>query len=290
MNWQRVRKWKKYCGRHNYGFKQVDILSHTLSGLAIGTVVASFGKGFRQKSLILLTASIGAALPDLDAISMWSGFDRSIGSWFGLPLSGPEIYSSKLWYAHHGFMHSLAASLFLAYIFTALGLGIKTLWTLASKSKLKLDFPKYKLSLSAFILGYWIHLLEDLPTPSATWGGVNLFWPASSYTGGWGKIWWWNNYDIFLLILAVIALNLLLAGLNYWRSFAIRKMSLIVFCIGFMIASFQINSRDFDFSYHGACPDYALYEARSREIQKEILGEKVFRLMEGFDHSISIYF
>lgn len=96
MNWQRVRKWKKYCGRLNYRIKQVDILSHTLSGLAIGTVVASFGKGFRQKSLILLTASLGAALPDLDAISMWPGFDRSIGSWFGLPLSGPEIYSSKL--------------------------------------------------------------------------------------------------------------------------------------------------------------------------------------------------
>lgn len=88
----------------------------------------------------------------------------------------------------------------------------------------------------------------------------------------------------------MIVVNLLLAGLNRLRPFAIRKMSLIVFCLGFSLALFQIKTRDFNFAYQGACPDYTLYEHESKRIQKEILGERVFRLMESFDQRLKIYF
>ena len=95
----------------------MDILTHTLSGVAIGTVITSFSNnGFRKKTGIILCAGFGAALPDFDAISLWSGFDSTIGKLFGL-ISGKEIYFSKLWYSHHAFMHSIFASLIFAMLF-----------------------------------------------------------------------------------------------------------------------------------------------------------------------------
>ena len=97
----------------------MDILTHTLSGLATATVVASFsdrspvGKGF-----ILLAGAIGGAFPDIDAISMWSKFDETFGTWFNLPFTGREIYSMKLWYSHHSFFHSLPGAVLMSTVFT----------------------------------------------------------------------------------------------------------------------------------------------------------------------------
>ena len=85
----------------------MDILTHTFSGFACGTVVASLHQGsLFDKVCIVLAGSIGGCLPDLDAISLWSGFDHYIGSVLSLP-SGREIYFGKFWYSHHSFMHSL---------------------------------------------------------------------------------------------------------------------------------------------------------------------------------------
>ncbi len=86
----------------------MDILSHSLSGVAFGTVIASFtDKGFKRKAGVVLLSGFGGALPDIDAISLWSKFDTTIGHFFGLAHSGNEIYFSKFWYSHHGAMHSL---------------------------------------------------------------------------------------------------------------------------------------------------------------------------------------
>ena len=51
----------------------MDILSHTFSGMAIGTVAMQFCKGgFREKATVLFFSTLGGFIPDLDAISYWS--------------------------------------------------------------------------------------------------------------------------------------------------------------------------------------------------------------------------
>ena len=55
----------------------MDIISHSLTGLAVGTVCAHFSKDtWRNKVVILCASTLGGALPDLDALSLWSGLQR----------------------------------------------------------------------------------------------------------------------------------------------------------------------------------------------------------------------
>jgi hypothetical protein len=61
-----------------------------------------------------------------------------------------------------------------------------------------------------------------MPTPASTWGGVNFFWPFKTYIGGTGHIWWWNNYDIFLIVVAVIIINLIMAIVQNYRKYPIE--------------------------------------------------------------------
>jgi len=62
---------------------------------------------------------------------------------------------------------------------------------------------KNKLLLIGFFLGFLVHLIEDIPTPASTWGGVNFFYPSKLYIRGIGVIWWWSNYDIFLIVVRI---------------------------------------------------------------------------------------
>ena len=53
----------------------------TLTGVAVGTVIATVsGTSWKHKSLIVFFGGLGGALPDFDAISLWSRFDATIGS------------------------------------------------------------------------------------------------------------------------------------------------------------------------------------------------------------------
>lgn len=265
----------------------MDILTHTLSGIAVGTVISTYSSGsFIQKLKIVLLSGFAGALPDIDAISHWSGFDSTIGALFNLPDTGRDIYSAKYWYSHHAFMHSLFASLLFAGL---IGLVAHILQK-KSKRNWKTTFHQNRLLLLGFILGFSIHLLEDMPTPAASWGGVNFFWPSSSYIGGTGDIWWWNNYDIFLIVVIVIFLNLSLAGVYRIWKFNLRKSTTLVFLLGFSAALFQIKTREFDFAYSGSTSRYQEFEVKSKEIQKELLGDDLFELMEKLDNSLSIYF
>jgi uncharacterized membrane protein len=132
--------------------------------------------------------------------------------------------------------------------------------------------------------------MEDMPTPAATWGGVNFFWPSQHYIGGTGDIWWWNNYDLFLIVVAVILLNLLAYGIKMVLVFDLRKITVGIFAIGFTLALVQIKTRPYDFSYTGHTNRYQELEKKSKKVQREILGEKFYRIMEKFDHSLGIYF
>lgn len=266
----------------------MDIISHTLSGVAVGTVVATISNGsFKEKGLIILAGGFGGALPDFDAISLWSKFDSTIGSILNLEHSGKQIYFGKFWYSHHAAFHSILAPVILICLSIIAGTIFKRrFWT----SKVKANVLKKRYVLFAFFFGYLIHLLEDMPTPSSVWGGVNLFFPGSSYVGGFGKIWWWNNYDLVLIILGVISLNLLINLIPKIPQQLKVKGTIGVFSFGLILSLVQINTRTTDFSYTGHTTNYNQLEAESKLIQREILGDKLFEIMTEIDNKIPLNF
>lgn len=266
----------------------MDIISHTLTGIAVGTVAATISnRSWKSKGLIILAGGLGGALPDFDAISLWSRFDATIGSFLSLSHSGREIYSGKFWYSHHAAFHSLIAPI----IFIFLATSIRGLFSRKYKGFDALNrFKENRFLTLAFFFGFLFHLLEDMPTPASVWGGVNLFFPSSSYIGGFGHIWWWNNYDLVLIIGSVIISNLMvnLIPLRFYK-FKVRS-SLSVFCIGLILFLVQINTRTVDFSYSGPTVNYSELEAQSKQVQKEILGEKLFKFMTAVDNKIPLNF
>ena len=95
----------------------MDILTHAISGLAAGTAVVGISQNRKIGSLKIIGFSgLGAVLPDIDAVSMWSKFDSTFGKLFHLSYSGRTIYSMKLWYSHHGFFHSIVAALLFTFL------------------------------------------------------------------------------------------------------------------------------------------------------------------------------
>ncbi len=267
----------------------MDIISHTLTGIAVGTVLATISKNSgKRKGLIILTGGIGGAIPDFDAISLWSKFDLTIGTFLGLNHSGKEIYFGKFWYSHHAALHSLIAPvvLILTILIVNLILNRKVVSGLNIFKSIKVN----KLLILAFFFGFVFHLLEDMPTPSSVWGGVNLFFPSSIYIGGYGNIWWWNNYDLVLIISSVIALNLLVNILpNRFLKFK-RWFCISVFFLGLGLFIFQTKTRPVDFSYIDHTTKYYEFEAQSKSIQKSILGDKLFQIMSKIDNRIPFNF
>ncbi len=254
----------------------MDILTHTISGLVIGTVAAGFSKETGlKKSGIVMAGGIGGCLPDIDAISLWSGFDATIGKIFGLSVSGHDIYFGTYWYSHHGFFHSLAAIAIYVLLF----------WIIQRLTKNKVaKKPPFNV-VTAFAGGYLIHIFEDMPTPAGSWGGVNMFWPSSDWIGGPGQIWWWNNYDIFLIAFTALCLNLIILSLSTNH----KKTGLLTSCcFTFALASgfYQINSRGFDFNIQG----FQSKEIKSLEIQRKILGDTLYGFMLILDEKVKVNF
>jgi len=266
----------------------MDIISHTLTGIAIGTVIATVSKqNWKLKSTIIILGGIGGALPDLDAISLWSKFDTNIGSFLELGHTGKQIYFGKFWYSHHAIFHSLFTPIFILTLWLCISLIKRKSFNLIA---LKSQFIKRKYLFSSFFLGFLFHLIEDMPTPSSVWGGVNLFFPSSNYIGGYGKIWWWNNYDLVLIIISVIIINLSVNLLPKALNKLKIKLSITIFLSGLLFGLFQINTRTSDFSYTGHTAHYKQLEADSKLIQKEILGEKLYNFMTAVDNKIPLNF
>ena len=265
----------------------MDLLTHILSGVAAGTVVAGFSsKSRRNRVATVAFGGFGGMFPDFDVISLWSGFDATFGRLFNLKHTGREIFSMQLWYSHHGFLHSIVGSLIVA---TLIGLTIYLLRNRFRRLSLK-GFGKsvleHKEILLTFIAGFINHTIEDMPTPSGGWEGVNFLWPLKSYSGGTGDIWWWNNYDIFLIVVGVIFVNtLLLFSRKLFRT-NLKRFTLLIFVAGVLLGTYQIKTRGFDFSTSRG----RVCEEKSKEIQKEILGHRVFSIMEAFDNMVRIPF
>ena len=265
----------------------MDIVTHTLSGIAVGTVIVCFSKSsFKSKLGIIFIGGFGAALPDFDVIILWSGFDGNIGQKFNLQ-SGKEIYFSKFWYSHHGFLHSAFAAFLIGFLIITSGYLIRSRFKNLSKLGLLNYLKSRYLILLSFISGFIIHLLEDMPTPHCTWGGVNFLWPSKIYTGGTGEIWWWNNYDIFLIVITIIALNTIFMLLLNNHS---RKIVTSIFIIGFILIMYQIKSRPVDFNYVGHTVEYYNLERKSKTVQKDILGNYLYEIMVKLDNKIPLNF
>ncbi|MDR1055367.1 MAG: metal-dependent hydrolase [Prevotellaceae bacterium] len=269
----------------------MDILTHIAAGIAIGTTITICTKGSALKKIgIVLAGALGGALPDTDAVSMWSKFDVTFGKLFGLQHTGCEIYSAKFWYSHHGFMHSLLASVVFGFILLLIAYLLQQRFR-KQKSSFCQSFKRNIYIFLSFISGFIAHLLCDMLTPAATWGGVNLFYPLNTYTGGWGKIWWWNNYDVFLIINTLITTNILILFISQLTKAKLKIFSITVFVLAFAFIVIQVNTRKFDFNHTcSSAQVYQKYEAKSKEIQENILGKKLYNSIKQFDNSVSLNF
>ena len=269
----------------------MDILTHTLSGIAVASVIINYSKvdRYRKAAIYVLLGAIGGALPDIDAFSLWSHFDSTLGKWFGLNRTGREIYSSTFWYSHHAFFHSIMAGFLFSFLIGSFVYLFRKFFlkkTLTLLGSLNIDF----LILFTFFLGFLAHLFGDMPTPSGAWGGVQLFWPFRLYIGGTGQIWWWNNYDIFLIISACVTINITAFVIS--RMYGLKSLifSLVVFMGTLFAINYQINHRGFDFNYTGYTNQFQKFETKSKEIQLRILGPKYYKKMSNFDRRIKINF
>lgn len=256
----------------------MDILTHALSGVAAATVIASFSRrNIRSRSVILVCGCIGGTIPD---------FDATIGQFIQLEHNGKSIYFQKFWYSHHGFLHSMAGGLLLLVL-----MGVIIFFARGRYHPSSTMLNSYQSIISllmAFFGGFLMHLIEDMKTPACVWGGVNFFWPSDRYIGGTGQIWWWNNYDLSLIVVGIIVLNTLV--LHFKKRRLTNCLALFIFLLGFFLAIYQVSSRSFDFNYSGHTSLYNDYEQKSKEIQKSILGDKLYHWMERFDQFVPFNF
>ena len=266
----------------------MDIFTHIVAGVAVATVAASFTEKKVVKSIkILGFGALGGALPDIDAISMWPRFDATFGRLFGLSHTGREIYGEKFWYSHHAFFHSIAAVLLIVGLLILAGYVFARMRKKNAQIGLAEYCKRNILLYIAFIAGYLLHLFGDMPTPSSAWGGVNMFFPSDAYIGGSGKIWWWNNYDIFLLIMLCIVVNctVILSCKRY-----IRQITLGITFLTIMMITIQINTRQYDYAYSGNTARYAEMEQQSKQEQERILGKRIYNCMKWIDDRLPIHF
>ena len=262
----------------------MDLFTHICSGVAAATVVIPFANRKAAKSLkILGFGALGGAFPDIDAISMWSRFDATIGRLFGLSHTGREIYGAKFWYSHHAFFHSIAAALLISVLLILAGYAFMRI----RKIGMDVYFRRNLFPVVAFIAGYLFHLLGDMPTPASTWGGINMFWPGDAYFGGSGKIWWWNNYDIFLLLILCIVVNCIM--IRFYKRYA-RQITFCVALLTFFVITIQVNTRYYDYAYSGNAKNYAEMEQQSKQEQERILSKHIYKHMKWLDDHLPLHF
>lgn len=238
-----------------------------------------------QRVKIVLLGALGGAFPDIDTMTIWPGFDQTLGQWFGLSASGSELYFSQAWYAHQGFCHSLLGLLLITL----------TLWgsssyvyahTLRRAPSTASAFGYLGPYFAAFALGFFLHLMGDLFTPAGPWGGVRLFFPLDGYVGGWGAVWWWNNYDIVLIFALGMLVNIISLVSFSMLSVAGRYAPIVVFSCTLLLIGFQLERRHFDYNR----PGYVVREQASLDFQQQYLPHNLYRFMRQVDRDLPVYF
>lgn len=263
----------------------MDIITHTLSGVAVAAFVSNVsGARLKDNSVLVLCGALAGAFPDIDAISLWSGFDATFGKWFELPASGRTIYSGNYWYSHHAFLHSLLASVLFSLCFVL----VFYLYQRFVCRQIKVERNRLLRLGITFLLAYNVHLFQDMLTPSGSWGGIAYWWPGTNYVGGLGYIWWWNNYDLFLIVLGLVAGNVLIKlVVSNRRKVTIFVTSILV--LSLLLSGYQIYRRDINYNYKGSAA-YQKLEQHSVEEQQRLIGDELVQLMQGFDQIIPLAF
>ena len=269
----------------------MDILTHIVSGFGASAVVAAFAnpKNLRKKR-ILAAGALGGAFPEIDVISLWSKFDATLGKWFGLAHKGNEIYYGKFWYSHHAFFHSIAGAVITGLLLMCLAYVYHCIRWKEQRERLYQFYSDNISVYHGFVLGCLVHVAGDLLTPASVWGGVQLFWPYAGYFGGFGKIWWWNNYDIFLIVLTGTLLNMVLIIFSRYLYVRAGMLTLLVALLVLTGVWLQAVTRKTDYSYSGHTRQYQLLERKSKEEQQRILNPKVYHVMENVDNSLPFNF
>ncbi|MEM9983536.1 MAG: metal-dependent hydrolase, partial [Bacteroidota bacterium] len=252
----------------------------------IGTVVAGLSLVRpAQKVKIVLAGALGGVWADIDGLSLWAGFDRFIGTPLGLSESGFEIYFGTHWYSHQSFFHSILGLLvvtglfwYLSSLLYAHGLKRARRWTQAAEYLAPYFY--------AFAGGYALHLIGDLFTPAGNWGGIRLLYPLDQYVGGWGMVWWWNNYDIFLLLCLALVFNVFSLVAFSMLSKAGKWLPSVIYACCFLLVGFQFHYRNYDFNHQGYLPR----EAASHDFQKQVLSEPIYDAMVNLDRKLPVYF
>ena len=67
----------------------MDIITHATAGAVAGVALSG---PMRLSPVIILTGIAGALLPDIDAVSLWSGFDKYMAPSMGIDKPGWGIY------------------------------------------------------------------------------------------------------------------------------------------------------------------------------------------------------
>jgi inner membrane protein len=266
----------------------MDILIHTLSGATTAAFIATLSDSkTKGKLLLILLGAFAGALPDMDAISLWSKFDGTIGKWLHLSHTGNQIYFGKFWYSHHGFFHSVFAAALLSLVFISIRKAVysKREWLTYFKEKQTIVL------FAVFFFAYISHLIGDLPTPGAVWGGIRLFFPFEVYVGGYGTTWWWNNYDVFITLVATMFLLLLFICLEdkFLKNDLIR-LTACIYIFSFSMCFYFVTHHSISFAYTGNTSRYQYYERASIADQWTRLGKSIFKYMYKIDKKLPFYF
>jgi inner membrane protein len=259
----------------------MDIFIHSTSGMLMGATVMSINPWRLTNTPLqigkaIVCGGLAGAFPDLDAVSQWSGFDQTFGAWFGLA-SGDEVYSGKWWYSHHAFTHSLLASLLYAAIIL---LMVKA----SRRDKENVSAHGWHAALVALV-GYNAHLVGDLPTPKGAWDGIAYWWPSIQYVGGTGHTFWWNNYDLFIIIVCTLFLQIIWL---LWIRFKNRVFGTCSTILAFAAIIYQLNDRPMNFNDRSL--PYTERERISLEYQEKILGSQLYEAMRYMDRHLPFYF
>jgi membrane-bound metal-dependent hydrolase YbcI (DUF457 family) len=266
----------------------MDILTHTVMGLAVGSVVTNMiqYRPVYHKMTVVLFGALGGFFPDIDAISLWSGFDGSFGKWF--THSGKEIYFGKWWYSHHGFFHSIFALLLGGLI---AGFPVYALLRILRRGyNLHRFQDSYRPVFFTFVFAGFTHLLCDCVTPASTWGGVRMFWPLPVYVGGWGDVWWWHNYDIFLIAASCFLLNISWLIFCTWMKMGAGTFPVLFALAAIIFIAVELHNRETNYSYKGITANYQQLEEASKKEQQRILGKTLYRRMDKFSRWLPFYF
>lgn len=189
----------------------MHLISHIGSGICLGSIVYSLKRGNHEKSpfTIPLLIGAGAMLPDLDGVSIF--FNHS-------------VYYSSFWYSHHGALHSLFGIIPVSIL-------VSLLITRVGRRVFENKFLHSHLSIFGLLyIGSVIHILEDLPCPPGPWQGLMVFWPLSTERyGGWGNIWWLDEYSMAVTTIGSICsmIILLVIANRQWARVAMLKALLV---------------------------------------------------------------